>query len=295
MVDKTAYPEYNYIIRRSADNSSERGFNMKFSEKLMELRRSKGWSQEQLGEKLGVTRQTVSKWELGDTTPEMEKIALISDLFGITTDELIKGEAPKDTSMPLPEQKPASKRLHYEYKSKRSWHGLPLVHVNVGLGKFKAKGVLAVGNIACGIFSVGLASAGVVSAGLASVGVLVLFALAAIGIFACGTVSAGLFAFGAAAAGLFAFGAVAAGWTSFGGAACGAYAIGGAASASHIAVGGIASGHIAIGNKVDGIVEITDATPAAEVREIIVRELPDTPGFIVEIVSQFAQNMEYDN
>ncbi len=36
-----------------------------FAEKMMELRRSKGWSQEQLGEKLGVTRQTVSKWELG--------------------------------------------------------------------------------------------------------------------------------------------------------------------------------------------------------------------------------------
>ena len=45
---------------------------MNFSQKLMELRRSKGMSQEQLGEKLGVTRQTISKWELGQTTPEME-------------------------------------------------------------------------------------------------------------------------------------------------------------------------------------------------------------------------------
>ena len=54
---------------------------MKFSEKLTELRHSRGWSQEQLGERLGVTRQTVSKWELGSTTPELEKLAMMSDIF----------------------------------------------------------------------------------------------------------------------------------------------------------------------------------------------------------------------
>ena len=62
---------------------------MKFSEKLTELRHSRGWSQEQLGERLGVTRQTVSKWELGSTTPELEKLAMMSDIFGVSTDELI--------------------------------------------------------------------------------------------------------------------------------------------------------------------------------------------------------------
>lgn len=50
---------------------------MKFSEKLTELLPSRGWSQEQLGERLGVTRQTVSKWELGSTTPELEKLAMM--------------------------------------------------------------------------------------------------------------------------------------------------------------------------------------------------------------------------
>ena len=57
---------------------------MKFSEKLTELRHSRGWSQEQLGERLGVTRQTVSKWELGSTTPELEKLAMMSDIFGVS-------------------------------------------------------------------------------------------------------------------------------------------------------------------------------------------------------------------
>lgn len=70
---------------------------MKFSEKLTELRHSRGWSQEQLGERLGVTRQTVSKWELGSTTPELEKLAMMSDIFGVSTDELIyKGGAAGD-------------------------------------------------------------------------------------------------------------------------------------------------------------------------------------------------------
>lgn len=267
---------------------------MTFSEKLMELRRSKGWSQEQLGEMLGVTRQTVSKWELGSTTPEMEKIAAISDLFGISTDELIKGEPPKATAntATLSDQKPTSKRFHYEYKSERSWHGIPLVHVNVGFGNYRAKGVVAIGNIACGIFSLGLVSAGVVTVGLVSAGVLVLTAVAALGIIALGVAAVGLFAAGTVSAGLFAFGAVAAGWCSFGAICCGAYAIGGAASASNIAVGGMAAGHIAIGDKVDGIVEITEATPAAEVREIILHEQPDTPGFIIDIVSQFAENLD---
>lgn len=267
---------------------------MTFSEKLMELRRSKGWSQEQLGEMLGVTRQTVSKWELGSTTPEMEKIAAISDLFGISTDELIKGEPPKATAntAAISEQKPASKRFHYEYKSGRSWHGIPLVHVNVGFGNYRAKGVVAIGNIACGIFSLGLVSAGVVTVGLVSAGVLILSAVVGIGIFSLAAISGGLFAIGGAAAGLFALGGAAVGWAAMGGAAAGTYAIGGMASATNIAFGGIASGHIALGQTTDGVIEINDPMPQAEVREIILRELPDTPGFIVDIVSKSAESID---
>lgn len=62
---------------------------MKFNEKLIELRKQKGWSQEELGDKLNVSRQTVSKWESGQTTPEMDRLILLSELFEITLDELI--------------------------------------------------------------------------------------------------------------------------------------------------------------------------------------------------------------
>ena len=64
---------------------------MKFNEKLIELRKKEGLSQEELGYKLNVTRQTVSKWELGQTTPEMEKLLEISKLFNISVDELFNG------------------------------------------------------------------------------------------------------------------------------------------------------------------------------------------------------------
>lgn len=63
---------------------------MKFNEKLIKLRKEMGLSQEELGNKLNVARQTVSKWELGETTPEMDKLIKMSEIFNITLDELIK-------------------------------------------------------------------------------------------------------------------------------------------------------------------------------------------------------------
>lgn len=63
---------------------------MKFNEKLIMLRKQHNLSQEKVAEKLKVARQTVSKWELGETTPEMEKLIMISELYNITLDELMK-------------------------------------------------------------------------------------------------------------------------------------------------------------------------------------------------------------
>ena len=63
---------------------------MDFGMKLQSLRKEKGLSQEALAEKLHVSRQAVSKWESGAGYPEMDKLILISDLFGVTIDYLIK-------------------------------------------------------------------------------------------------------------------------------------------------------------------------------------------------------------
>lgn len=67
---------------------------MEFNNRLYELRKQRGFSQEELAGKLNVSRQTISKWEVGDSTPDMEKLMAISDLFDISLDELVSGKTP---------------------------------------------------------------------------------------------------------------------------------------------------------------------------------------------------------
>lgn len=65
---------------------------MSISEQLIHLRKIKGLSQEELASLMNVTRQAVSKWETGQTVPDSEKIIHLSEIFGVTTDYLLKGE-----------------------------------------------------------------------------------------------------------------------------------------------------------------------------------------------------------
>ena len=65
---------------------------MILADKIIENRKKNGWSQEELAEKLGVSRQSVSKWEGAQAVPDMKKILQLSELFGVTTDYLIKDE-----------------------------------------------------------------------------------------------------------------------------------------------------------------------------------------------------------
>ncbi len=70
---------------------------MNFGQNLLYLRKAKGLSQDELGSKLNVSRQTISKWELGETTPEMDKLILLSEYFNVSMDELVKGKKTPDT------------------------------------------------------------------------------------------------------------------------------------------------------------------------------------------------------
>lgn len=65
---------------------------MNIGERLLELRKQKGLSQEEVADQVGVTRQTVSKWEVGESKPDFDKIIPLCDLFSITTEELLRGE-----------------------------------------------------------------------------------------------------------------------------------------------------------------------------------------------------------
>lgn len=66
---------------------------MILGEKIAQLRRKNGWSQEELADKMGVSRQAVSKWESNQTTPDLERILRLSSLFGVTIDYLLKDDA----------------------------------------------------------------------------------------------------------------------------------------------------------------------------------------------------------
>ena len=65
---------------------------MTLGEKIFELRKKCGLSQEQLGEKINVTRQTISNWELGETSPNPEQLKLISKELNVSIDELLDND-----------------------------------------------------------------------------------------------------------------------------------------------------------------------------------------------------------
>ena len=83
---------------------------MILADKIIALRKKAGWSQEELAEKLGVTRQSVSKWEGAQSIPDMEKILTLSRIFGVSTDTLLKDEMDLAESAPVQESESGSVR-----------------------------------------------------------------------------------------------------------------------------------------------------------------------------------------
>jgi transcriptional regulator with XRE-family HTH domain len=65
---------------------------MILANKIIQLRKQSGWSQENLAEVLNVSRQSVSKWESGNSIPDLNKILKMAEIFGVTTDYLLKDE-----------------------------------------------------------------------------------------------------------------------------------------------------------------------------------------------------------
>jgi transcriptional regulator with XRE-family HTH domain len=65
---------------------------MILADKIIELRKRSGWSQEELAEKMGVSRQSISKWEGAQSVPDMSRILQLSEIFGVSTDFLLKDE-----------------------------------------------------------------------------------------------------------------------------------------------------------------------------------------------------------
>ena len=157
---------------------------MEFAEKLTLLRRREGMSQEQLADRLGITRQSVSKWESGASVPELAKLIAIADLFGVSLDYLVRDRedcAKGQENSVWQEAREGGRsertgtyggnpdlleekidRLErelrgYEYISKKKIGRIPLVCVRFtpNRGPVRAaKGIIAIGNAAVGVVAI---------------------------------------------------------------------------------------------------------------------------------------------
>ena len=234
---------------------------MDFKERLFELRRQAGLSQEELAHLLGLTRQAVQKWEAGTSRPDMDNLAALADYFHVSLDYLTGREGACPPPPPEQEYVPPAPTIihhhyhegwHYEYKSERTLFGLPLVHINLGRGNHWARGIVAIGNIATGFVALGGIAAGLLSLGAVSFGLLL--ALGAVGV----------------------------------------YAAGGVAAASRVAVGYVASAPLAIGQLADGVTAIrvpmeglSDAA-VMEAHAAITEACQDAPFFVTRFLKFFA-------
>ncbi|MCB5941987.1 transcriptional regulator [bacterium 210820-DFI.6.52] len=210
----------------------------------------------------------------------MGNLVALSDYFGVSLDELVKGEKQLQSSPPPADDVgPFPHRFQWEYKSKQTLFGLPLVHIHLGWGLCRAKGILAIGNLATGLFSLGALSAGLFSLGGLSLGLLALGGLALGGL-----------ALGGVAIGLLAIGGLAVGVVSLGGLSIGVYAVGGAALADRVAIGEFASGHIALGERARGSLAYSRVTCTPDLlRRMILDEYPHTWKALVDFLTLFLE------
>lgn len=262
-----------------------------FSEKLLELRRREGLSQEQLADRLGVTRQSVSKWEGGTAAPELGKLVALSELFSVSVDYLVKDymeEPERPSNVPastarLEEQVEELSRYFRGWRctwdSRIRVFGLPLVSVRVHFSPYgirtrdMARGIVAIGNISVGVVAMGAVSVGIVSVGVLSAGVLALGVLA-FGLAALGAVAFGLLAFGPVAIGL---------W----------YAGGVTALAKEIAVGVAAVGKTAVGYDAAGehILIWGDGLTCAEVESFLLEHHPNLWKPLLKVLAFLGANI----
>ncbi len=92
---------------------------MTFSEKISALRKQKGWSQEELAEKLMVTRQAVSKWESAQSMPDLDKLVQLSEALGVSTDYLLKDEQAQSAPVPATAEQTVKPRRVTQEEARR--------------------------------------------------------------------------------------------------------------------------------------------------------------------------------
>ena len=156
---------------------------MTIGERIAEERKKKGMTQEDMAEKLNLSRQAISKWESGSSFPDTENLLKLSLLFSVSVDYLLKGEMVEEKN-----EEEEEKVFHLSYSSltrmkerhsERTLWGLPLWSVGknakgfFALG-FRSEGIFSLGFFSKGVFSLGCFTLGGISVGMASLGLLFL-------------------------------------------------------------------------------------------------------------------------
>ena len=234
---------------------------MTLGDKLTKLRKENNYTQEQLAEILGVSRQAISKWESDISYPETEKLLKLGELYGCSMDYLLK-----DGETAFVQK---SSAFSFERVSKKRIKGLPIWHINIGFGR-TAKGIIAVGLAAKGVISFGLFSFGIIS-----------FGIFALGLLAFGSVAAGLLSVGAISCGVIALGAVSIGVVSIGALSFGLFSIGASANGKYFALGDHSNAMISLG-KTKAVGNVLQKTG-----ELTPQDIEAAKGLLDEIVPSY--------
>ncbi len=112
---------------------------MILADKIVENRKKNGWSQEELAEKLGVSRQSVSKWESAQAVPDLKKILQLSEIFGVSTDYLIKDELEET---PAQEPAPVDNGLEETVKTVSMEEAVSFLRYNEASSRWISTGVM---------------------------------------------------------------------------------------------------------------------------------------------------------
>ena len=159
---------------------------MILADKIIENRKKNGWSQEELAEKLGVSRQSVSKWESAQAIPDLKKILQLSEVFGVSTDYLIRDEIEE---VPALEQAPVDNGLEETVRSVSMEEAVSCLKYNETASHRISTGVmLCILSPVLLILLGGLAEAGfipmeVTIAEIGGTGILLIMIAAAVGMF----------------------------------------------------------------------------------------------------------------
>lgn len=152
---------------------------MILADKIIDLRKKAGWSQEELAQQLGVSRQSVSKWEGAQSIPDIDKILQMSRIFGVSTDYLLKDEIELTAEEPAADSTPALRRVSMEEASRY----LALSRENAP--KLALATFLCVISPVCLILLAGLSNGGflpITETAAAGIGLCTLMILVAIGV-----------------------------------------------------------------------------------------------------------------